>query len=127
MSTAIWIRLGFVIIGGLLMLITFWSHAKKKITVNLAVVWEILGLAAVLVGAIPGLSRWCSLIGRGTAIIMFVIACIIICGSFRICVLISSLMMKTQELAMQVSLLNQENEKIIKTLTELTGKNARDL
>lgn len=127
MNTAIWIRLGFVVIGILLMMLTFLSHAKKKITVNLAVVWELLGLAAVLVGAIPVLSRWCSLLGEGTAIVMFVIACIVICGGFRICLLISSLMMKTQELAMQVSLLNQENEKILKTLEELTGKDMRDL
>ena len=41
--------------------------------------------------------------------------------------IVSPLLMKNQELAMQVSLLNQENERIIKELERLTGKQARDL
>ena len=40
---------------------------------------------------------------------------------------ISSLSLKTQELAMQVSLLNQENERMLKALSELTGKDVRDI
>ena len=40
---------------------------------------------------------------------------------------ISSLFMKNQELAILVSLLNQENERILRELEKLTGKNAREL
>lgn len=127
MSIAIWIKLGFIIVGIVIMITTFLSHARKKITVNLAVVWELLGLAAILIGAVPGLSRWCGSLGHGTAIAMFVIGCLILSGAFRICVLISLLIMKNQELAMQVSLLNQENEKILNTLRELSGKDIRNL
>jgi hypothetical protein len=46
---------------------------------------------------------------------------------YQMTIQISSLLMKNQELAMQVSLLNQENERIIKELERLTGKQARDL
>ena len=127
MSIAIWIKLGFIIVGIVIMITTFLSHARKKITVNLAVVWELLGLAAILIGAVPGLSRWCGSLGHGTAIAMFVIGCLILSGAFRICVLISLLIMKNQELAMQVSLLNQENEKILNALRELSGKDIRNL
>ena len=35
--------------------------------------------------------------------------------------------MKNQELAMQVSLLNQENERILEELCKLTGKSRREL
>ena len=127
MSIAIWIKLGFIIVGIVLMITAFFSHARKKMTVNLAVVWELLGLASILIGVVPGLSRWCSSLGHGTAIAMFVIGCLMLSGAFRICVLISSLIMKNQELAMQVSLLNQENEKILNALRELSGKDIRNL
>ena len=127
MSIAIWIKLGFIIVGIVIMITTFLSHARKKITVNLAVVWELLGLAAILIGAVPGLSRWCGSLGHGSAIAMFVIGCLILSGACRICVLISSLIMKNQELAMQVSLQNQENEKILNALRELSGKDIRNL
>jgi len=35
--------------------------------------------------------------------------------------------MKMQEIAMQVSLLNQENERMLNKLSELTGENTRDI
>ena len=52
---------------------------------------------------------------------------LIVWGVYQMTIQISSLLMKNQELAMQVSLLNQENERIIKELEKLTGKKARDL
>ena len=48
-------------------------------------------------------------------------------SGYELSVQISSLSLKTQELAMQVSLLNQENERMLKALSELTGKDVRDI
>ena len=39
-----------------IMIVTFVLHAKKKLTVNLAVTWELLGIAAILSGAVPRFS-----------------------------------------------------------------------
>ena len=36
------IRIGFVLIGIVLMAVSFWMNSHKKITVNFAVVWELL-------------------------------------------------------------------------------------
>lgn len=41
-----------------IMIVTFVLHAKKKLTVNLAVTWELLGIAAILSGAVPRFSGW---------------------------------------------------------------------
>ena len=46
---------------------------------------------------------------------------------FKLSSSISQISMKTQELAMQVSLLNQENERILYELEELTGKTKVDI
>lgn len=120
MSTAAIIKTGLVITGIVIMAITFVLHAVRKLTVNLAVVWEFLGVAAILVGAVPAFSGWCYLLARGTAIAMFVIGLLVLWGGYQLCILISLLAMKNQELAMQVSLLNQENEKILRELEKLT-------
>ena len=60
-------------------------------------------------------------------IAMFFIGALTVWGGYELSALISSLAMKNQELAMQVSLLNQENERILSELSELTGKSRREL
>lgn len=119
MSTAAIIKTGLVITGILIMALTFFLHAMRKLTVNLAVVWEFLGITAILTGAVPVFSGWCYLLARGTAIAMFTIGVLVLWGGYQLCILISSLSMKNQELAMQVSLLNQENEKMLRELEKI--------
>ena len=106
---------------------TYILLAVKKLTVNLAVAWEGIGIGLVLVGAIPVLSSWCYLIGEGTVVAMFLVGAVAVWSGYELSVQISSLSLKTQELAMQVSLLNQENERMLKALSELTGKDVRDI
>lgn len=120
MNTAAFIKTGLIITGIVIMALTFFLHAVRKLTVNLAVVWEFLGLTAILTGAIPAFSGWCYLLARGTAVAMFTIGVLVLWGGYQLCILISSLSMKNQELAMQVSLLNQENEKILRELEKIT-------
>ncbi len=58
---------------------------------------------------------------------MFLVGAVAVWSGYELSVQISSLSLKTQELAMQVSLLNQENERMLKALSELTGKDVRDI
>ena len=53
-----------------IMIVTFVLHAKKKLTVNLAVTWELLGIAAILSGAVPRFSGWSSRIGLGSLVVL---------------------------------------------------------
>ena len=53
MSTATIIKVCVILAGLGIMAVTFVLHAKKKLTINLAVTWELLGLAAILSGAVP--------------------------------------------------------------------------
>ena len=127
MSIAAIVRIGISTTGFLIMGLTFYLHAVKKLTVNLAVAWEGIGIGLVLVGAIPVLASWCYLIGEGTVVAMFLVGAVAVWSGYELSVQISSLSLKTQELAMQVSLLNQENERMLKALSELTGKDVRDI
>ena len=114
MSTAAIVKACVILMGIGIMIVTFVLHAKKKLTVNLAVTWELLGIAAILSGAVPRFSGWSSRIGLGSLVVLLITALLV-------------LLMKNQELAILVSLLNQENERILRELEKLTGKNAREL
>lgn len=105
-----------------IMIVTFVLHAKKKLTVNLAVTWELLGIAAILSGAVPRFSGWSSRIGLGSLVVLLITALLVLWGVYQMTIQISSLLMKNQELAILVSLLNQENERILRELEKLTGK-----
>ena len=124
MSTAAIVKACVILMGIGIMIVTFVLHAKKKLTVNLAVTWELLGIAAILSGAVPRFSGWSSRIGL---VVLLITALLVLWGVYQMTIQISSLLMKNQELAILVSLLNQENERILRELEKLTGKNAREL
>lgn len=126
MSIAFLAKIGLIMTGVIVMVLTFLLHSAKKLTVNLAVAWEAIGIGLILVGTVPFFSSWCYLLARGTMIAMFLVGGLTIWGGFELSILISSLAMKNQE-AMQVSLLNQENERILEELCKLTGKSRREL
>ena len=126
MSTAAIVKACVILMGIGIMIVTFVLHAKKKLTVNLAVTWELLGIAAILSGAVPRFSGWSSRIGLGSLVVLLITA-LVLWGVYQMTIQISSLLMKNQELAILVSLLNQENERILRELEKLTGKNAREL
>ena len=116
--------------GGLffvIMAVTVVRHAIMKVTRFLAFTGELLGLAASLSGAGPKFSGWSSRLSLGSLAVLLLTGFLVVWGMYQMTIQISSLLMKNQELAMQVSLLNQENERIIKELERLTGKQARDL
>lgn len=127
MSTAAIVKACVILMGIGIMIVTFVLHAKKKLTVNLAVTWELLGIAAILSGAVPRFSEWSSRIGLGSLVVLLITALLVLWGVYQMTIQISSLLMKNQELAILVSLLNQENERILRELEKLTGKNAREL
>ena len=125
MSTAAIVKACVILMGIGIMIVTFVLHAKKKLTVNLAVTWELLGIAAILSGAVPRFSGWSSRIGLGSLVVLLITALLVLWGVYQMTIQISSLLMKNQ--AILVSLLNQENERILRELEKLTGKNAREL
>ena len=127
MSTAAIVKACVILMGIGIMIVTFVLHAKKKLTVNLAVTWELLGIAAILSGSVPRISGWSSRIGLGSLVVLMITALLVLWGVYQMTIQISSLLMKNQELAILVSLLNQENERILRELEKLTGKNAREL
>lgn len=115
-------RIAFIVVGALLCITDFISYCKRKLLDRFAFILAVLGIALVLVGAIPALSGWLEMLAvRGGIVIVsgLVIALWII---YSMCETITDLSYKNQELAIQVSLLNCENEQNIKALGVLTDE-----
>lgn len=111
MGTSAIMRCAIVGIGLLLVIASFWFHAEKKMNSDLAAVWCVLGVAVVIVGAVPMLSKWLDLISLWTGIALLCVGAACLLGAFRICLMISKLITQNQELAMLVSLLLAERER----------------
>ena len=119
MSTLNLIRLGVILVGLILAIASFWSHAAKKMNSDLAVAWCILGVSLVIMGAVPVFSAWLGMISFWTAVALFGVGTVTLGGAFELCLLISRALTQNKELAMQISLLLRENRALRDKMDEL--------
>lgn len=105
-----------IVLGAVLMVLDFLAYAKKKLTDGFGLIW--LLLAALLAGA--GIA---SLVAKQAVFtVLLVLMAVLILFLFGLSQVVSVLVMKNRELAMQVSLLNQENEGILQELEQMKEK-----
>lgn len=115
------------IIEGLLLLgIDFLAFVYQKITVGVSLCWGAFALIWVMLGAVPGLSSWTKIIPKEAVPAFLLISISAIFSVFYLSCAVSQLLRKNQELAMHVSLLNQENEIILQSLQEKTESKEAD-
>ena len=107
------LRLFEIIAGAILFVLTTVSLAKKRMTESFCIFWGVISVLMILAGIIlrpVELNRYISPVG-------FVIICLgvfcLLMGGYYFSVLISKLIRQVTELAIQISLLNQENEILI--------------
>ncbi len=115
-------------IGGIVFLvITFLSYAKRKMTAEIGLVWSLFSILMLVVGAIPNSFVFAGQIRKSTAVILFGAAFFFLLMLLYLSIVISQLLRRNQELAIQVSLLIHDNERILSALEEekqgvLTGE-----
>ena len=111
------IRILMVGTGILFLVLAFWAYTRQKLNDSMALIWAFVSIALVITGAVPAVSKHLS---ESLLIFMFIICLLLLFLLFKVSKAVSVLSMKNQELAMQVSLLNQENERILHKLGILT-------
>lgn len=119
MSTVTTIRILFIATGILFLVIDFLVYVRKKLTTGIGLTWGLFSIAMILAGVYPGpvriaLNYIIALVFVGGLLFLFLV--------FRVSMLLSELKMRNQELAMQVSLLNQENEQILNKMGMLLNE-----
>lgn len=127
MQAEVIFRIVMVVAGVLLLILSFITLVKKQMTEGIALGWAIGAVIAILIGAVPALSEWSRKLSTSSIIALLLFAVFVVGYVFKISSDLSRLKMKNQELAMQVSLLNQENERILNELGRLTGKSKVDI
>ena len=116
-----------IITGIFLLCVTTTSLARRKMTESVCITWGLISVMIILAGILlrpVGWSKYVSTLGM--MLVLIVIFCVIYVAYF-LSSKVSELSRKNQELAIQVSLLNQENERILERIEELTGVEKRKI
>ncbi|MGN0420495.1 MAG: hypothetical protein ACI4E4_08630 [Acetatifactor sp.] len=116
------LRLFLCAIGAVLLVNVVSSLARRKMTESFALIWGVMALLCVIAGMLVRpvlLNSYISAIGM--ILIMMAVLCVIV-GAYFISLRISELMRKTQELSINVTLLYDENLRLMKQVEELTDK-----
>ena len=107
-----------VLEGIVLLIVDFVSFVYQKITVGIELCWSAFAVVLILLGVVPGLSDWSKVVPREAIPAFLLISLAVIFSFFYLSCAVSQLLRNNQELAMHVSLLNQENEIILQKLKD---------
>lgn len=121
-SSSLFFRLIVVVAGICLLLLTFLMYSIRCLTDRIALGWALFSVIIIMAGAIPAWSGWSRALAISSYPMVFAMAGLVVLIIFHHSVYLSQLIMKNQELAMHVSLLNQENEEKLKKLFEMEKK-----
>lgn len=106
--------------GGVIILMeTVMSLSMRRLKEQFCLFWGVISVLLILAGIFLRPMVWSRYVSQTGTIIIIVAAVCVVCCLFYFSICISMLSRKTQELAMQVSLLNQENERIFMELDRL--------
>ena len=113
----------FMVAAGLVILsMTIVSLAKKHLTEAFCIVWGIVAAMLICAGIILRPTQWKIYISWNGLLLVLFGAVLVLAAAFLFSVRISVLTRQVKELAIQVSLLNQENEMILRELLEDTAE-----
>lgn len=121
------LRIAVIVIGCLFLVLNLVTYVKKNLTEKFTWLWTLFAMVMILSGIIPGLYDWSSTMNSSGYIAVGIIAFLVIQFIFIITKEIAELKRRNKELAMHVSLLNQENERILARLEKMTGVNKSDI
>lgn len=124
MATGDILRIGLVIFGVLTLARAIYSLARRRLTENFCLMWSILAVVMVLAGCVINPVELNAYLSTQTLVLGLIGGLCLLLSVFSMTLEISTLLRKNRELAMQISLLNQENEIILDRLGLKSGRDA---
>ena len=121
------LRMIMVVAGCLFLILNFVTYVKKNLTEKFTWMWTFFCVVMILSGIVPGLNNWSFQFNSWGYMALCIILVLIVQFIFIITKEIANLKKRNKELAMHVSLLNQENERILAELEKLTGRTKAEL
>lgn len=120
------LRVFMVVVGIVLLITTISSLAKRKMTETVCLAWGLVSVVCILAGLLLrpyGVSNY---ISRTGLFLIMIIGAVVLYGAFIVSTKLSELARKNHELAVQVSLLNYENCRMMKKIEELEAEKEKD-
>ena len=108
-----------IILGVVLLMKAVLSLAKRKMTEPFCLVWAILSCLMIIAGLLLQPHQLDHYVSKRVLILILLMVLSAVWGLWFISTQVSILMRRNQELAMQLSLLNQDSEKLMKELKEI--------
>ena len=113
------LRLFVIVAGAYMFLKAILSLAKRKMTESFCLAWVVLSALMILSGILLNPSQLDGYISTRGLILIIIIVSGILWGLWFISTQVSILKRRNQELAMQISLVNNDCEKILRELEKL--------
>ena len=119
MNVILILRIFLTAAGVLFLLGDINAYVRQKLTDTIGLLWAFVSVALILTGvvSVPGAREEEYLV-----VLLLAVCLLLLILLFKLSKVVSVLSMKNQELAMQVSLRNQENERILHRLGILTDE-----
>lgn len=127
MSEVFILKLVICLVGVLMMIITVASLAKRRMNESFCLAWGVISLMLILAGILLHPSELEKIISPIGLVLILIIIFGVLYFVYFVSVKISTLSREKQELAIQVALLNQENQRIMKRLEQMTGLEDREI
>ena len=118
MSVGDGLRLFMIVVGLVILGMTVMSLARKHMTESFCIAWGIVAVMIICAGIILQPTQWNKYISWGGLLLILFGTVLLLAGAFFFSVRISMLTRQVKELAIQVSLLNQENAMLLREFTK---------
>ncbi|MDE6617124.1 MAG: hypothetical protein K2K35_11195 [Lachnospiraceae bacterium] len=120
------LRISCIVIGIILLLLDISAYVRQRLADEIGLLIGSFSIFLIIMGII----LYFHMDGGLIITLLIICFCFLLLIIFSLCTAVSVLVMKNRELAMQVSLLNQENERIIHEtgiMAGAEGKYSKDI
>ena len=116
------IRIVLIVVGLFYLIVSLLAHIRRRLFGGIGLLWVLASIVLVVLGILPVWHNWNRLVSRPVTVAVALLGVSFLTGLYLICLSLSRLIDRNRELALQVSLLNQENEQVLKELRRLRGE-----
>lgn len=120
MILSVILKIYSIVLGVIVLIATMWQLAKRQLLEDVAIIWVIFGIFMIILGVAIPIANLGTLLGPTSFALILLFFAILVATVFRLSLNFSNLHRKNHELSMQVTLLNQENERILHEISTLS-------
>ena len=118
MDYGLFLQVLFIVAGVLVMVVDVTLLAKRKLSEPISVTWGFVAIVFIIAGIVLRPNGWVNYMSPAGMVLLIVVGLCMICGLFLASCHISEIMRKQAEMAMNISLLNQEIVELKKEVAE---------